>query len=123
MARPVGWLLDEDDRAALLERFAPRYSRIFAHHVTLWGHRARAPIPEPAAFAVVGHADAGEGIEALLVLVNGQLHRPDGNRFHITWSLDPASEKMPKDSNALIAAHGWDEVDPVGFAATPGYVA
>ena len=122
MARPGGWILDETDRANLLAHFPPRYADVIAHHVTLWGHQAKAPIPEPASFAVIGHSDAGEGIEALVVIANGQLHRPDGNHFHVTWSIDPASGKAPKDSNTLIDEHGWSEVDPVPFHAEPGYV-
>ncbi|MCJ8190396.1 hypothetical protein [Sphingomicrobium aestuariivivum] len=122
MARPVGWILDAADREALLAHFPPRYAGVVAHHVTLWGHQAKAPVPPHASFAVIGHSDAGEGVEALVVLVSGQLHRPDGNHFHVTWSIDPDSGKVPRDSNALIADHGWTEVDPVPFHAEPGYV-
>jgi hypothetical protein len=42
-----GWLVDPDDRARLLEQFAPRYSQVVAHHVTLkFGDRpSRLPRP------------------------------------------------------------------------------
>ena len=30
----VGWLVDPEDRAALLDRFPPRYPLVVAHHVT-----------------------------------------------------------------------------------------
>ncbi|MCJ7421880.1 hypothetical protein [Sphingomicrobium astaxanthinifaciens] len=123
MGRPVGWILGASDRAQLLAYFPPRYERVIAHHVTLWGHRQDAPVPGPASFAVIGHSDAGTGIEALVVLVDGQPRRPDGHHYHLTWSLDPATDRVPRDSNALIAEHGWSEVDPIPFHADPGYVA
>ena len=123
MARPVGWILDPADRARLLGRCPPRYEETIAHHVTLWGHRNRASLPAAASFAVVGHADAGDGIEALVVTVDGEMERPDGNLFHCTWSLDRARGKAPKDSNTLIAEHGFASVEPIAFGASPGFVA
>jgi hypothetical protein len=123
MARPVGWVLTEETRAALLDRFPPRHDDVVAHHVTQWGRRVKKPVPGPANFAVVGRADAGAGIEALVVTVDGETRRPDGSTFHITWSIDPDSGKRPKDSNMLIADHGWTECEPVPFEAEPGFVA
>ncbi|WP_265563778.1 hypothetical protein [Sphingomicrobium arenosum] len=122
MGGAVGWILDDADRASLLAHFPPRYAEVIAHHVTAASHRDKAPVPAPASFAVIGHSDAGHGVEALVVLVDGQPHRPDGNHYHVTWSLDPDSGRVPKDSNALIADHGFTEVDPIPFHARPGYV-
>jgi hypothetical protein len=65
-------------------------------------------------------ADDGEGIQALLVSVDGKKVKPDGFPYHITWSLDtsqPLSSEIaafadedqkvqtykPQHSNALIA--------------------
>lgn len=123
MARPVGWILTETSRALLLDRFEPRYARIVAHHVTLASHHAAADVPGAAGFAVVGHAVADMGIEALVVRVDGKTQRPDGKTFHVTWSIDPASGCKPQDSNRLIEQHGFTKCDPIRFAATPGYVA
>ena len=117
MGRGVGWILDEAQRAALLGRFPPRYGQVIAHHVTLWGHKKGASVPAPATIALVGYAHAGDGIECYVATVDGQTTRPDGNIYHVTWSLDPASGKVPKDSNALISAHGW--TPPSKSASTP----
>ncbi|WP_343343137.1 hypothetical protein WJT74_07050 [Sphingomicrobium sp. XHP0239] len=122
MGGPVGWILDERDRERLLERFVPRFERVIAHHVTQWGHRRRAPVPAPAMLAIVGHV-ADASIEALLVTVDGRIERPDGSRYHCTWSLDPASGRVPKDANAMIAETDWTSVDPLPVSAAPGYVA
>ena len=122
MGGPVGWILDEPDRSRLLERFPPRFDRIVAHHVTLWGHRERAPVPPPAVMAVIGHA-ADTAIEALIVTVDGSAERPDGGTFHCTWSLDPMSDRVPKDANAMIAVRNWTSCAPLPFSASAGYVA
>ncbi|WP_260482216.1 hypothetical protein [Sphingomicrobium flavum] len=124
MAQGTGWILDEADRQRLLGRFPPRHADIIAHHVTLWSRHDKpdAP-PAPAHLAVVGHADDGRGIEALVVAVNGSTDRPDGSTFHITWSIDPASGCVAKLSNNLIAEAGWTSIEPpIPFAATPDWL-
>jgi hypothetical protein len=60
-------------------------------------------------------ADDKNGLQALLVSVDGETVRPDGGIYHITWSLDPdrlippfmrgedgAVPYEPKHSNAMI---------------------
>lgn len=101
----TGWLLDPRDREALLQRLAPRYAEVVAHHVTLkFGDRAAAP-PTETAGEVVGLADDGSGVQALVVRIAGSTDRPDGGAYHITWSLGPGREA--KESNAVIARCGW----------------
>jgi hypothetical protein len=124
MARPTGWILDAQDRERLLVAFPPRYANVIAHHVTYWGKKgAQSSPPEPATFKVVGHADDGRGIEALVVSVDGSCDRPDGSIYHITWSLDPGSGLKPVDSNRLIADVGWTDTHmPHPFKAEPGWL-
>lgn len=102
----AGWLLDEEDRARLLALLPPAYPRAVAHHVTL---RADVPpgFPPPAAKAgtVVGLADDGAGVQALMVEIEGSTRRPDGSTWHVTWS--PADGRKPVESNDVIRAHGW----------------
>ena len=100
----MGWRLDRAQRAALLDRFPPRYADIVADHVTLG--RQDSP-PPPATAAIVGRADDGDGVEALVVKVDGTTDRPDGSSFHITWSLDKAKGRKAKESNDVIAERGW----------------
>ena len=57
----VGWLLNGEDRANLLQRIAPAYSRVVAHHVTLKAEAAedeRAPAAQDA--AIIGPLIEGE---------------------------------------------------------------
>lgn len=94
-----------ENRSALLSHLAalgapPRFSRVIAEHVTF---RYPDPLPAPPAseVLVVGRV-AGEGVEALLVSVDGSSSRPSGGHFHLTLSLAPGHK--PAESNALLAA-------------------
>jgi hypothetical protein len=104
----IGWALDPGDRAQLLARFPPRYARTVADHVT-HGRKGEAPATPLAGHAVVvGRADDGAGVEALVVALAGTSDRWDGSRYHITWSLGPGREA--KESNEAIARHGREPV-------------
>jgi hypothetical protein len=106
----TGWLVDPAQREALLARFPPRYPRVVAHHVTLkFGDRHAAP-PGRVSAEIVGEADDGAGVQALVVAIDGSPARPDGATFHVTWSL--AEGREAKESNDVIAAHGWTPVHP-----------
>lgn len=116
----TGWLVDPDDRARLLERFAPRYPQVVAHHVTLkFGDRQATP-PTETAGEIVGEADDGAGVQALVVRIGGTTHRPDGSTYHITWSLGLG--RQAKESNDVIAGRGWTplaEAIPVRLQPKP----
>jgi hypothetical protein len=113
----VGWLVDPQQRDALLDRFPPRYAQVIAHHVTLkFGDREAQPPGETEA-EIVGEADDGVGVQALVVEIGGITARPDGGCFHITWSLAPGREA--KESNDVIAARGWRPVAPTPVRLIP----
>ena len=110
MPDATGWKLDPAQRAELLRQFPPRYAGIDADHVTLASEvPPDAPPPPPAEAEIVGRADDGAGVEALVVRLNGRTDRPDGSTFHITWSLGPGREA--KESNHVIAARGWTDFE------------
>lgn len=101
----LGWKLDPDDRGALLARFPPRYPRTVADHVTHGRKSEAPPMPRVGQAMVIGRADDGRGVEALVVALNGTSDRWDGSTYHITWSLQEGREA--KESNEVIAARGW----------------
>ena len=114
--------LDEESRTMLLLRFTPKYSKVLAHHVTVkFGVPEDTPAPNYADVKLVGYIDSGDGLEALVVSVDGTWIRQDGNIYHITLSLDP-DKYSPKDSNALLSSHlkKWTMVRPVELMTTPG---
>lgn len=86
----TGYLLTDKSRNQLLAQFPPKYKKTVAHHVTeAFGTPADAEAPPmPDVIAVVGYIDSGDGVEGLLVAVNGKTERPDGSKYHCTWSLD-----------------------------------
>ena len=101
-----GWKLEPSERAALLARFPPAYPRMVADHVTYKPDRP--DLPPPALGEIVGRADDGAGVEALVVRIDGTTDRPDGSTWHITWSL--ADGRAAKESNDVLAARGWAPV-------------
>lgn len=107
--RTIGWLLDERDRAVLLGRFPPVWPDVIAHHVTL-ASKTRDPLPTATAGEVVGHVDDGEGLQALVVAIEGTTGRPDGSTYHITWSLDRSRGREPKQSNDVLRERGWKPI-------------
>lgn len=99
--------LTEISKNKLLRAFPKQYKKLIAHHITeKFGDVDQSDIPSDANVQVIGHADSEDGLEALVVTVNGNLRREDGSIYHITWSLDPAKYK-PVDSNKLIMDGNW----------------
>jgi hypothetical protein len=101
----IGWAVDRREREALLQRFPPRYPEIVADHVTLKFGDAAQRLPTETSGEIVGEADDGAGVQAMVVRIGGTTERPDGSTYHITWSL--AAGRQAKESNAVIARHGW----------------
>jgi hypothetical protein len=83
----TGWLVDPRAREGLLARFPPRYAIVVADHVTLKFGDAGARPPGEVSAEIVGEADDGSGVQALVVAIEGATARPDGGTFHVTWSL------------------------------------
>lgn len=115
----IGWELDREQRRELLGRFPPHYPKAVADHVTfLTRLTPDALLPPHARGEIVGRADDGEGVEAMVVAMEGGTDRPDGSTWHITWSLAPGREA--KESNDVIAARGWDRFEaPVRIRLKP----
>ena len=101
----IGWSLDRAQRKELLMRFPPRYAKAIADHVTLKFGDGQAKLPTETSGEIVGVADDGRGVEAMVVRIAGATDRPDGSTYHITWSLAPGREA--KESNEVIAQFGW----------------
>jgi hypothetical protein len=100
----IGWKVKRLQRRELLLQFPPRFSLVVADHVTLRTKAdAEAALPEEELGEVVGIADDGEGVEALIVSIAGTTTRPDGGTYHITWSLEPGREAV--ESNDVLREH------------------
>src|SRR4051794_39360311 len=118
MNKILGWKLDRDQRNELLQQFPPHYPNADADHVTLERAPPDAPLPDEAEAEIVGRADDGAGVEAMVVRLDGTTDRPDGSTWHITWSL--AEGRRAQESNDVIAARGWTAFDlPMPIVLAP----
>lgn len=114
----VGWALDRQEREALLKRFPPRYARPVADHVTLKFGDREAELPTETSGEIVGVADDGRGVQAMVVRIGGTTDRPDGSTYHVTWSLGPG--RQAKESNDVIRDFGWRPLPtPAPLSLTP----
>jgi hypothetical protein len=112
----VGWKLNRDERERLLRDHCPRYADVVADHVTF--RTGSAALPANVRASIVGHVDDGEGVEAMVVSVDGTTDRPDGSTYHITWSLGPGHDA--KESNDVLKKCDWREFDqPIPVTLTP----
>ena len=106
-----------DNRERLLNTFIPKYPKVIAHHAThMFGLTEDDADDDPRTWQagcsvvdVYGYLNSGDGLECLLVQVDGKKLRPDGRAYHITWSLRPDLYK-PVDSNKLIATRNYQPV-------------
>ena len=116
----TGWKLPRDEaRDGLLELFPARYERVVADHVTLRvGASDETPLPRQVNAQIVGEGDDREGVQCLVVEIDGTTDRPDGSTYHITWSLGPG--RKAKESNDVLRDCGWTHVDrPVAIDIEP----
>lgn len=104
--RTIGWKVSAEQRPGLLAHFPPRYAETIADHVTLAADApANVPLPPDVSALIVGQTNDGKGVQALVVAINGHIHRPDGGIYHVTWSLAPG--RHAGESNAVLASLGW----------------
>ena len=106
-----GWLITPISRATILSWFPPKFNNVYVHHITnQFKVLDTDPFLNEATIVIVGYALNEDGIEAVVVSVDGNLYRPDGNIFHCTLSLDLEKGFSPKDSNKLIL-NDWQPLD------------
>ena len=106
----VGWKLEPSERLGLLGQFEPHWPDVMADHVTLKSEAGDLSLPTCTRGEVIGRADDGEGVEALVINIEGSNARPGGGTYHITWSLDQAQGRRAAESNDVIAARGWTPI-------------
>lgn len=87
----TAYVLTKESRDKLLDSFPTMYPNVIAHHITVqFGvPKDTPPPPKPNKVQVIGYINDGEGVEGLLVSVDGNVNRDDGSKYHITMSLNP----------------------------------
>ena len=106
--------LTPESRARVLQVFPPHFAQELARHITIrFGVFEDANLPPaPTSAQVIGYVTDGEGVEALIISVDGTENRPafDPGVFHLTLSLAPG--RQPKESNLVIQQYARTVVDP-----------
>lgn len=116
----TAYVLDDESRKRLVAKFPPHYDNFVGHHVTVnFNVPKGTEAPVPAIIRVIGHVDSDDGLEALVVSVNGERTRDDGKMYHITWSIDSKSDYTPKDSNKLLQTKRYTVTLPVDIDTIP----
>jgi hypothetical protein len=90
-----------------------------ADHVTLAaGVGGDHPLPIGDRGEIVGIADDGAGVQAMVVRIGGTTDRPDGSTYHITWSLGLGRKAV--ECNDVIRRLGWRSLDaPIAIRLAP----
>jgi len=116
----TAYVLDKKSRRELAKKFPPKHDEFIGHHITVnFGVPKGTPKPsQPKKVEVVGYANNDDGLEALVVAVNGKTDRPGGSKYHITWSLNRSEGFKPVHSNKLISK-GYEKIDPIPITITP----
>ena len=115
----IGWKLDRGQRTELLQQFPPGYRNVDADPVTLKANSSHdAALPQETDGEIVGRADDGRGVEAMVVRIDGTTDRPDGSTYHITWSLGPG--RRATESNDVLARNPWQPLrEPIPLKLEP----
>lgn len=104
------YVLTDHSRMEILRNFPPKFPDVIAHHITL-AHgvpmRELSTYGTEVTFETYGYI-CDDGLETVLVKpINGSPIRPNGQRYHVTLSLDRAKGRKPVQSNELISKGTW----------------
>lgn len=114
------WMLDPSERDQLLAQIPAEFPNVVAEHVTyLYGVTIQTPLPEARSGLIVGEI-IDNGVQALVVEIEGTDIRPDGERFHITWSLNHG--RYPAESKELVKRGFWPFLTPIEIQLIPSRV-
>jgi hypothetical protein len=118
----MAYTLSSSSRQQLLSHFKPKYPEVICGHVTYkFPAKSTDELPPEVKEAHVVGYENGDGIEAVVVEINGSKTRPDGKLYHITLSLDRAKGKKPVHSNDLVNK-SYQHVSPIAIHLTPAFL-
>ena len=108
------------DREKLLRMFPPTHPRVIADHISAQALDRMDMVKEgPAEGEVVGIVDK-DGVQSLVVSINGTVETASGTPFHISWSSDPGVKTG--GTGQVVRKHGYVKLDkpiPIDLSAGP----
>lgn len=95
----TGYKLTAESRKLLLEKFPPKYEKVICDHITYkFGTPKDEPLPPSVKdIRVIGYIDSDDGVEGVVVSLDGRTRRLDGKLYHITLSL--AADRKAVETN------------------------
>lgn len=116
--------LTVQDRQKLLQRFVPTHPVVIADHISAQALTTMHLVKEGSATGeVIGHTDH-EGLQILVVSVNGVELTGDGTPFHISWSAE--QDAKTRESGAVVKRNGFTrfaQTIPLDLFSGPSYSA
>lgn len=98
-----GYEIEEGSRRKLMTLFPPKYPNVLGHHITeTFGVKNGETPEQPQQVLIIGYIDNGEDVEGFLVEVDGKTDRPNGGKYHITWSIDRSKGAKPVHTNNYV---------------------
>lgn len=93
--------LGAEERESLLKKIPPKYTDVVADHITYEYSTKVTPYslqtpPQKNNIEIIGVADDGNGLQALVARLDGKLEKEGNSIYHITWSLD-RDKDVPKE--------------------------
>lgn len=116
----ICWILDEASRTALLASVPAQFANVIAHHVTyVYDVPSDTPLPEPKTGYVVGEI-VDNGVQAVVVEIDGDTVRQDGCRYHVTVSLDEG--RFAEQAKHLTLRGWWPLDERIAITLTPVFI-
>lgn len=95
-----GYEIEKGSREKLITLYPPKYPNFIGHHITeKFGVKDGTVPKQPEKVIIVGYINNGKNLEGFLVSVDGTVNRPDGSKYHLTWSLDRSKGAKPYHTN------------------------
>lgn len=114
----TGYSLNDVSRSMLKVLFPPSHDRFIGEHITeVFGVGDNAKLPKPPNDVKVIGYYRNNLVEFFTVSIDGKTDRPNGGKYHITWSINESKGAKPVDSNKYIELA--EKIDPIPIEATP----
>jgi len=111
--------LTEICRNRLLSEYPPSFDNIICNHVTHKFPSTSPPPPITCAQVIGYYINHEHGIDCLVVKIDNDIKRSDGNLYHITLSMDSSKNAVAAKSNELLKKYSFEKKIPINLELIP----